>query len=251
LNLKNAIALAHEAFHRGAEIIAFPEMFLYRGSPASYRDIAKKTENVIHKFQHIACLNKIGILLGSFLERSSRPKHYFNTSLFISPRGELAAKYRKIHLFDVETPKKTVVQESRHLLPGRSLACAEVSGVQFGFTICFDLRFPEQFRELARRGAEVIFVPSNFLYETGKAHWHVLLRARAIENQCLIVAPAQTGRNRHTGERSFGHSLLVGPWGDILAEGSGGKSEVVLAEIDMDFLRDLRKKFPVSVPSSQ
>ena len=181
-NLKQAIRLAREAHHAGAELIAFPEMFLFRGRPVRYREIAEKTEKVIHKFQHMACMSRIPILLGSILERTSRTGRYFNTSLFISDHGHLVGKYRKIHLFDVKTPAKLDVKESRFFLPGKAAVTTSLLGTRFGFAVCYDLRFPELFRYLTRAGAEIIFVPSNFLHETGKAHWHVLLRARAIEN---------------------------------------------------------------------
>ena len=120
-----------------------------------------------------------------------------------------------------------------------------MKGVCVGFAICFDLRFSEHFRKLAKRGAEVIFVPSNFLHETGKAHWHTLLRTRAIENQVFIVAPAQVGMNLSTRSKSYGHSLIVDPWGKILAEGSGSKTEAVVADLDLDYLRALRRRFPL------
>ncbi|MBI4388458.1 MAG: carbon-nitrogen hydrolase family protein [Candidatus Omnitrophica bacterium] len=244
-NLDQAIRLARVAEHQGAQVIAFPEVFLYRGSPSQYKAIAQKSEKVIHKFQHIACLTRIPILLGSILERSNHPGKYFNTSLFISEHGQIIAKYRKKHLFDVKTPEKLSVSESKWMIPGKSLIIASLFGVKWGFSICNELRFPQDFRELANRGAEVIFVPSNFLYETGKAHWHILLRSRAIENQAFIVAPAQVGTHPALKHKSFGHSLIVDPWGKVLAEGSSSKSEVVLATLDFNILRQLRRNFPV------
>ena len=244
-NLKQAIRLAREAHHAGAELIAFPEMFLFRGGPVRYREIAEKTEKVIHKFQHMACMSRIPILLGSILEKSGRANRYFNTSLLISEHGHVIAKYRKIHLFDVKTPAGFRIQESRFFLPGKSLVSVSLRNIHFGFSICFDLRFPEPFRNLAKRGAEVIFVPSNFLRETGTAHWHVLLRARAIENQVFIAAPAQAGLHPGIGRRSFGHSMMVDPWGKILAEGSGNRTEVIVAQIDTEKIKMLRKNFPI------
>ena len=244
-NLHQAIALAHEAHQKGAELIAFPEMFLYRGSASCYPKTLKETEHVIHKFQHMACMGRVPILLGSILERSKQKSHYFNTSIFISDKGRLLSHYQKIHLFDVKTPGKRKFTESKYFLSGKSAPVVSHSGIRFGFSVCFDLRFPEQFRSLAMRGAQVIFVPSNFLQETGKAHWHVLLRARAIENQVFIVAPAQVGRNPETGHKSFGHSLIVDPWGKVLAEGSGDKPEIVIAELDLALIRKLRQDFHV------
>ncbi len=248
-NLKKSIVLAHTAFHKGAQLIAFPEAFLHRGRPSSYKKVAEETDRVIHKFQHIACLSRTGILLGSILEKSAQRNRFYNTSLFISDHGRIAARYRKIHLFDVETPGRLSVRESKYILPGQSTAVMGWNGIKFGFSICYDLRFPEQFRRLVKQGAEVIFVPSNFLSETGKAHWHVLLRARAIENQVYIVAPAQVGLHLGLKHKAFGHSLIVDPWGKILAEGSGQREEAIIAEINIDYLKDLRKKFPVLMHS--
>jgi len=244
-NVAQSIKLAREARHQGAEIVAFPEMFLFRGNPSHFSKIATKTEQAIHKFQQIACIDRLPILFGSVLEKSKARGKYFNSSLLISSEGRIVAHYRKIHLFDVETPNHLKSQESQFILPGHSRVTGLLSGIHFGLTICYDLRFPDQFRKLAKKGAEVIFVPSNFLYETGKAHWHVLLRARAIENQAFIVAPAQVGTHPFLKHKSFGHSLIVDPWGRILAEGSGNKTEVVLSELDLKYSRDLRKKFPV------
>src|SRR3989338_11395245 len=245
-NLKQAIRLAREAHQKGAEFIAFPEMFLFRGSHSRYQEMAKKTESVIHKFQQMACVSRVPFLLGSILEKSPQSGRYFNTSLFISDHWHIIMRYRKIHLFDVKTPGKLKVRESRFFVAGKSLQTVSWSGIRFGFSICFDLRFPEQFRSLAQKGAEVIFVPSNFLHETGAAHWHILLRARAIENQAFVVAPAQVGIHPALLKKSFGHSLIVDPWGKILAEAGGSKPEVILADIDVKFARKLRRDFPVS-----
>jgi len=244
-NLKQSFKMAHEAVHHGAQVIAYPETFLHRGSAAKMKDVADKTERVIHKFQHMACMSRVPILLGSILEKSKKPNRYFTTSLMISDKGQVAARYRKLHLFDVNTPGRLHFHESEKIDPGASVESAVLFGIHFGFTICYDLRFPELYRKLAISGAQVIFVPSNFVHETGKAHWHALLRSRAIENQAYIVAPAQVGRNPATSVRSYGHSLIVDPWGKVLREGSESKSEVTVAEIDTGHVQKLRSQFPV------
>ncbi len=244
-NLHEAIVLAHEAHHKGAQFIAYPEMFLYRGSASRYPKILKQTENVIHKFQHIACMSRVPILLGSILERSLRTGRYFNTSILISDQGKIISRYRKIHLFDVKTPGKNKFRESDYFLPGKSVVTAALFGTTFGLSVCFDLRFPGHFQALRRKAAEIIFVPSNFLNETGKVHWHTLLKARAIENQVFIVAPAQVGKNPVTKHESYGHSLIIDPWGKVLAEGSAHKNEIAFADLDLDFLRKLRRDFPL------
>ena len=244
-NLERAIALAYESEQAKVDLIAFPEMFLYRGSPDLYPEIAHESNRVIHKFPHIAKLSGVSILLGSILEKSSQPKKYHNTSFFISRSGAILSKYRKIHLFDVKTPNKTTVQESKWIAPGRSIVLSDDEGIRFGLSICFDLRFPNHYQALVRRGAQVIFVPSNFLRETGRAHWHALLRARAIENQAFVIAPAQAGANPDSGQKSFGHSMIVNPWGEVLAEAGGLRSEVVVANLDLNSQLVLRRSFPV------
>lgn len=244
-NLKQSFKMAHLAVHKGAQMIAYPETFLHRGKSSSYRDIAEKTEHVIHKFQHMACMSRVPILLGSILEKSKKPGRYFSASLLISDKGRIIAKYRKIHLFDVKTPGRLNFRESEKIDSGSSVESASLFGIRFGFSICYDLRFPELFRKLALGGAEVVFVPANFVHETGKAHWHALLRSRAIENQIFIVAPAQIGKNPSTHVKSYGHSLIIDPWGKVLAEGSEGKPEVVVAEIDTARVQRLRREFPV------
>ena len=244
-NLHQAFQLGHQASGLKADLIAYPETFLFRGAASRNAEAAKHTKAVLHKFQHLACMGRVPILLGSVLEKSNRRGKYYNTSLLISNAGQLVATYRKIHLFDVKTPHNLKVSESRHILPGHAAVTVEQLGVQFGLTVCYDVRFPELFRNLALRGAEVIFVPANFVQETGRAHWHTLLRARAIENLVYIVAPAQVGKNPATGVRSFGHSLIIDPWGDILAEGSGHRREVVSAVIDTGKVQKLRRSFPV------
>jgi len=220
-------------------------MFMFRGSPQKYKAMAAQSKHEIHKFRQMACLSRVPMLLGSLLEKARKPKKYYNTSLLISHEGKEIARYRKIHLFDVSTPNHQKIHESKDFLPGKQTVTASLLGTCFGLSVCYDLRFPEMFRQLVRKGAEVIFVPANFLHETGKAHWHTLLRARAIENQVYIVAPAQVGTHPATKQKSYGHSLIIDPWGSILAEGSGGVAEVISASLNFDALRRLRKQFPV------
>lgn len=244
-NLKHSFELAHAAVHKGAHMIAYPETFLHRGGASHFKEVADDTERVIHKFQHMACMSRVPILLGSILEKSKKRGRYFTSSLLISDKGQIIAKYRKLHLFDVKTPGRLSFHESDKIDPGTTVESVSLFGIQFGFAICYDVRFPELFRKLALAGAEVIFVPSNFVHETGKAHWHSLLRSRAIENQVFIVAPAQVGKNPVTHVQSYGHSLIVDPWGKILREGSGSRPEVVVAEIDTAEAHELRRTFPV------
>lgn len=244
-NLKFAIHAAWEAHHEGAQIIAYPEMFLYRGPASRYSEIAEKMNQAIHKFQHMACMSRVPILLGSILEKSEKKNRYYNTSLLISNHGRIIAAYRKIHLFDVETPGKTKVKESKFFLAGKRIVSASLLDVHFGLSICFDLRFPDLYQKLRKKGAQVLFVPSNFLKETGQAHWHSLLRARAIENQAYVVAPAQVGHHSGILKSSYGHSLVINPWGEILAEAKGEKAQIITANLDFSAQERIRKRFPI------
>jgi predicted amidohydrolase len=150
--------------------------------------------------------------------------------------------YRKLHLFDVRLRGRAVFQESRLVAPGKDVVVADTPLGKLGLTICYDLRFPELYRRLARAGAQVLFVPSAFTAYTGAAHWTVLLRARAIENQCWLVAPAQWGRH-HPGRNSYGHTSVIDPWGRVVASKARGTG-VVLAEIDLDLVARTRREMP-------
>ena len=245
-NLDKVQELVRQALRRRAEVIALPEVFYYRGPASRLNYLARQvTPHVIGEFKNLAAVHHTAFLLGSVYEKSPYRGKYFNTSILISEQGEVVARYRKIHLFDISMKGKAVVRESRHVASGKHIACGNIFGIPVGLTVCYDLRFPELFRTLSRRGCHIIFVPSNFTYPTGKAHWEVLLRARAIENQVFIVAPAQTGRHPETGIRSFGTSLVVDPWGTVLARGRRHGQGVVMASLDFGFLGTLRRSFPV------
>jgi predicted amidohydrolase len=158
------------------------------------------------------------------------------------PGGNLAAAYRKIHLFDVDLPDGTRLRESDTTTPGREPAVAEVDGFKLGLSVCYDLRFPELYRALVDRGAEVLLVPAAFTLTTGKEHWHVLLRARAIEAQCWLVAAGQWGRHPR-GRASYGHSLVVDPWGTVVAE-AADRVGFVIADIERPDLARVRDALP-------
>lgn len=245
-NLDLVRKLVRQALRRGAELIALPETFYYRGSARCLKYLAREvTPSILREFKKLAADHHIAFLLGSMYEQSQRRNKYFNTSVLISERGKIAARYRKIHLFDISLKDKAVFRESRHIAPGSHAASGKIWGIPAGLTICYDLRFPELFRALSRCGSQIIFVPSNFTYATGKVHWEVLLRARAIENQVFIVAPAQTGRNPETGIRSFGTSLVIDPWGTVLARSGRGRQGIIMASLDFHSLDRLRRSFPV------
>jgi predicted amidohydrolase len=192
--------------------------------------------------RRIAAELGIDLVAGSFYESTDDDERGANTSAHISPHGELRAVYRKIHLFDVEIDGM-VHAESRSFVPGEEIVTSEADdGTVLGMTICFDLRFPELYRILALRGAEVLSVPSAFTLPTTRDHWEVLLRARAIENQCYVVAPNQIGEHPG-GARSGGRSMIVDPWGTVLACAPDAETAIV-ADLDPDRLRAVRERLP-------
>jgi predicted amidohydrolase len=243
-NLLRATALAGRAIRQKARFLAFPENFLWRGPARDLKRAAACVPQAVRHFQNLARQTRTAILLGSVLEPSAVKGKFYNTSLLLSESGKITAKYRKIHLFDVGL-KRVRVDESRYIAAGKQPVVGKVLNVPLGLTICYDLRFPELFRAEVFRGAKIIAVPANFTEYTGLAHWEVLLRARAIENQVFIAAPGQVGVHPESKIRSFGTSLILDPWGNVLARGSRAKEEVVLGDLDFSFQNHLRSSFPV------
>jgi deaminated glutathione amidase len=185
----------------------------------------------------------ITLLLGSFGERIAGSARVHNTSLLIGPTGEILSLYRKIHLFDADTADGARYRESEAVEPGGDVVSCETPLGIFGQSICYDLRFPELYRALSKRGCDVLFVPSAFTVPTGRAHWEILLRARAIENLAYVVAPAQVGDHGNT-RRSWGHSLIVDPWGTVLADAGGESDGLAIATIDPAELARVRGMLP-------
>ena len=194
-------------------------------------------------FKQLARRLKIFLLIGSLaIKKSSRSKIIFNRSMLINDKGEIIARYDKIHMFDVQLKNNESYSESKIYQAGNDAVLARTPWGVLGMTICYDLRFPVLYRKLAQRGAYFFSVPSAFTQFTGKDHWHVLLRARAIENGCFIFAPAQCGK--HPGNRkTFGHSLIVDPWGKIIAEAKNGVG-YILANIDTRLVVKARSMIP-------
>jgi predicted amidohydrolase len=193
--------------------------------------------------QFLAVAEELGIwlLVGSLGIKVSADKTV-NRSYLIGPNGRVSARYDKIHLFDVNLPSGETYRESNTVAPGGQAVVASLPWGRVGLSVCYDLRFPQLYRSLAKSGAEILTVPSAFTETTGKAHWHVLLRARAIENGCFVVAPAQGGTHAN-GRKTYGHSLIVGPWGDILAE-AGTEPGVVAVELDLAEIAAARTRLP-------
>lgn len=242
-NLKEAEARIREAAAQGAKVVVLPEVFNWRGAKEEERSSAEPIPGPTSDLM-VGLARELGIYLlaGSFLEEIRRENRAYNTSLLLDPQGNLLARYRKMHLFDVQIDGGVSAMESETRQPGEEIVVAQTELCPMGLSICYDLRFPELYRVLVSRGAQVIFVPSAFTAFTGKFHWEPLLRARAIENQAYIIAPNQMGQNPES-LATYGHSMIVDPWGKVLAEASGGP-EVILAEIDLSYLARVRAELP-------
>jgi predicted amidohydrolase len=240
-NLDRAEALVVAAAAAGAQVVALPEFFTYLGPDDRYGDVAEPVPGpTTERCMRIAREQSIHLLAGSIPERDDDSGALFNTSVLIDINGRIAAKYRKIHLFDVVIGDVSE-QESRFLTPGDEVVTGEIDGHRVGLSVCYDLRFPELYRRLAVRGAELLFVPAAFTTFTGKDHWEILVRARAIENQCFVVAADQTGP--HAGGSSFGRSMIVDPWGIPLAIAPDGDA-FALARLQFGQLREIRERLP-------
>ena len=247
-NLDRAEARIAEAAAKGAKIALLPENFAYLGSDeAGRRAIAEDLDGatpsgpIARRLSDVARKHGVHILAGGMPERSADPDRPYNTLASFAPDGRLTGRYRKIHLFDVDLAERSY-RESATSAAGTEPVVIEAAGLRIGLSICYDLRFPELYRALAAKGADVLVVPAAFTVTTGKDHWHVLLRARAIESQTYVVAAAQWGK--HPGGRmTFGKSCVVDPWGEIVAQASEGEG-VALADVDPDYLQRVRQSLP-------
>jgi deaminated glutathione amidase len=242
-NVARAIALTSRAIDEGATLIALPETFDYRGSSSGMQAIAEALPgSTIGPLMALARQHRVWIVAGSVHESDAAGGMPYNTSVLIGPHGDIAAKYRKIHLFDIVIGDKSVTESSKYQR-GDQVVVADAAGVRLGLTICYDLRFPELYRLLADAGAEVICIPSSFTAPTGEAHWEVLVRARAIENQCFVLAPGQAGVGAG-GIATYGNSMIVDPWGRVLARASSQEEGVISATLDFDEMADIRRRLP-------
>ena len=247
-NVERAKALIRLAGESKPGLIALPEMFQYRGPVAGFRESATSLPGPLTEpFSDLARDLNCWILLGSLAECSTDPLRPFNTSVLLDQAGEIAAIYRKRHLFDVAIDGGPSDRESARITPGDSSVVAVLEGaaqevdVRLGLSICFDLRFPELYRELALGGAVVMAVPASFTEATGRDHWEVLLRARAIENGAFVIAPAQCGIG--AGVPTHGRSMIVDPWGTVIAQAPDGPG-VVVADLDLDRVMQIRRQLP-------
>jgi predicted amidohydrolase len=244
-NLARARALVTEAAGRGAQLIALPEHFAYLGPEEGLPEVAQSSRGpLVSAFRQVAQELQIFLLLGSFPELVEGEAQPYNTSLLLGPKGQVLARYRKMHLFDVDLPGGPAYRESRFIRAGGEVVVAPLPGTPFsaGLAVCYDLRFPELFRAMVARGADLFLLPAAFTATTGRDHWEILVRARAIENLSYVVAPAQYGQHA-PGRRSYGHSLIVDPWGLILAQAPDGEG-VIYARLDEARLQRLRRELP-------
>ena len=243
-NLATLSAMAREAAAGGARFIFSPEYVLMMdGSGRTMRENAQdaRGEPALSALAALSRELEVWHLVGSLTLKSGDAR-MVNRSLLISDRGEVVAAYDKIHMFDATLPSGTVIRESSAYRPGERAVVAATPWGALGMTVCYDLRFPHLYRALAQRGAVMLAVPSSFQRETGKAHWHTLLRARAIENACFVIAPAMCGD--HPGKRTtYGHTLVVDPWGEVIAEG-GDAPGVIHAELDPARVEAVRSLLP-------
>ncbi len=242
-NIAAATALADEAAAGGARLVALPEYLQFRGPDAGFRASARPVPGPFtDPFAEVARRHSAWILVGSLAETSADPERPYNTSVLIAPDGSIAATYRKIHLFDVAVDAGPVDTESARVTAGDTPVCVDVDGVGIGLSICYDLRFPELYRRLALAGAEVLTVPANFTERTGRDHWEVLLRARAIENGAWVLAPSQIGGP--TGSPAFGRSMIIDPWGTVIAQAGDGVG-IIRADVETDRVAAVRRQIPV------
>ncbi len=243
-NVRTTSQLVREAKANGAQFVATPEnttLMAPDGGAKLAQSYDEAHDPALPAFRALAEELGIWLLIGSLAIKVSDTKTA-NRSFLIDPRGRIAARYSKIHLFDVDLPSGEKYRESNTVAGGDSATLAETPWGKIGLTICYDLRFPQLYRALAKRGAFMLTVPSAFTETTGKAHWHVLLRARAIENGAFVLAPAQGGTHAN-GRQTYGHSLIVAPWGEVLAE-AGTEPGVILADIDPAAAMDARARVP-------
>jgi deaminated glutathione amidase len=242
-SLATAVRLVEEAAGRGARLVCLPENFSFMGRDEDRIAGAEAVDGpTVQALAEVARARRIFVLAGSIAERVEAPGHTANTSVLIGDDGAVAAAYRKIHLFDVSIPDGARYAESETVVPGDAPVLARTALGAIGLTVCYDLRFPELYRRLSAAGAQILTIPAAFTLYTGKDHWEVLVRARAVENLCYTIAPAQWGK--HSANRvTFGNAMIVDPWGVVLARCPDGEG-VCLAEIRADRLAQCRRELP-------
>ena len=242
-NLERAERLVRLGAARGANLVALPEVFNWRGKRNEQAAAAETLDGQsLTLMSRLARELQIHLVAGSITEHVAGDARCYNTSVLLGPDGNQLAVYRKIHLFDVDLPGRVTVRESDAKLAGADVVTASTPLGAIGLSICYDLRFPELYRRLTFAGAQILSVPSAFTFPTGEAHWEPLIRARAIENQAYVIAPAQFGPNIY-GYSDYGNSMIVDPWGRVLAR-AADQEGVVVAPIDLEYQERVRRELP-------
>jgi len=242
-NLDRAVSLIGSAVSQGAQMVALPENFNYLGTPEAQVDNAETITG-----PSLTCMADQGrahgiyLCAGSILEKVEGEEKLFNTSVLFGPDGDQVARYRKVHLFDIDVTGQVAANESAIMAPGNEIVVAETDLATLGMSICYDLRFPELYRSLALQGAQLIAAPAAFTLYTGKDHWELLVRARAVENTVYLVAPAQFGRYPDA-EHSFGNTMIVDPWGTVVAR-AADREVAVVADVDLGWQATVRTAVP-------
>ncbi|QDI77534.1 MULTISPECIES: carbon-nitrogen hydrolase family protein [Leisingera] len=249
-NLETVKAMMAEAVRGGAGFVLTPEVTnCLSGSRTHQKDVLCHEENdpTLAALREEAARHGVWLLLGSLgVKTRDNAGRFANRQFLISPQGEIVARYDKIHMFDVEVTPEETYRESDGYRPGTKAVVAETPFARIGMTICYDVRFPHLHRALAQGGAQILTVPAAYSYVTGAAHWHSLLRARAIETGCFVLAPAQTGKHpasRGPSRKTYGHSLAVAPWGEVLAD-AGQEPGVTYVDLDLEKVAEARKRVP-------
>jgi hypothetical protein len=243
-NITTASRLITEAAQGGADLVMTPEMtglIEMSGTELLAKTHAEDDDQTLAALRALARELKIWLLIGSLAVRLDAER-LANRSFLVSPDGAVVAKFDKIHMFDVSLPNGETYRESKRYQPGAKAVVADLPWGRVGLTVCYDLRFPALYRDLAQAGADFLTIPSAFTRPTGEAHWHVLMRARAIETGCFVFAPAHEG-DHEAGRSTFGHSLMVDPWGEIIAEADTGEA-VIYGDIDPEMVQTARDRIP-------
>lgn len=238
-NLQKIRTGVEEASAKGARLVVLPETVHYIGKNMKGHAV-KIPGPLTDFFAELAVKHRIYLHCGSITEENSTGKPY-NTSLLICPDGDIIGKYRKLHLFDIDMEEGPSVHESHQLRGGNEVVAVHTAIGTIGFAVCYDIRFPEMFKLMSQNGANIFLICANFTKQTGQAHWEALLRARAIENTCYVIACGQTGeKEKYT---AYGNSMMIDPWGSIIAR-ADEKEQVILSEIDQDLIDEVRKQMP-------
>lgn len=240
-NMEAACRFFDEAAAKGAKLVTFPEVFNYIGTePREAEEIPNGP--TITLMAKKAREHHIWIHCGSISEVNPNGEKKYNTTVLLNPEGEEVARYRKLHAFDITLADGTETRESDRMQIGNDIVMVDTELGKFGLSICYDIRFPELYRYMAQNGCQVLFTPANFQMQTGKDHWEIILRTRAVENTCYVVAAGQIGKKRGT-SLSYGSSLVADPWGTVIARAKE-TAGVTMAEIDLDYLDKVRRDLP-------